>query len=101
MGCHLREIGAPQKGPGRFWFGGRDRLARGMSDTLCPDCGGERVSTACADEMHLMRVTGWGMSVPLSSLRAVVCLSCGRAVMYVKDMDKVRQADRQYPDQFD
>jgi len=51
--------------------------------------------------MHLMRVTGWGVSFPLTSLRAVVCLSCGRAALYVKDVDKVRQAVRQYPDQFD
>ena len=72
-----------------------------MSETLCPDCGGERVSTDCAHEMHLMRVTGWGVSFPLTSLRAVVCLSCGRAALYVKDVDKVRQAVRQYPDQFD
>lgn len=71
-----------------------------MSEGQCPDCGGDRVSTACADEMHLMRDTGRGIRYPLSHLGAVACLGCGRVTLYVKDLAKLRETVQKHPQHF-
>jgi hypothetical protein len=74
------------------------RLAR-MSDGPCPDCGGERVSASCSSEMHLMR-GGPAIRWPLTDLRAALCTGCGRVALYANDLDKVREAVRKHPRDF-
>jgi hypothetical protein len=49
--------------------------------------------------MRLMR-GGPAVSFHLTGLRAVLCTGCGRVALYVKDLDRVREAVRKHPRDF-
>jgi len=49
--------------------------------------------------MHLMRGDR-AIQWHLTGLTAVLCMGCGRVTLYVKDLDRVREAVRKHPRDF-
>jgi hypothetical protein len=60
----------------------------------CPQCGGRRVGTYLSDVLSLKK----GRTV--GTLQALVCISCGLTMLYVRDLTKVREYLQKEPEGF-
>lgn len=59
----------------------------------CPECGGERISGEAISYVRVTRLgaTLPGISAPVTSCWALVCLQCGHTTLYAKDPARLKE----------
>ncbi len=56
----------------------------------CPACGGQRAGMPCDADMGIARYFGGGIQ-KISSLQALVCLTCGHTTLYAGKLEALRE----------